>query len=208
MSSSSLGSRLALALSAVGLLCAAAASAVHAADPSGDLFAVLHAAASTAPDPRQAKVISGLIGTWDVEYLDINKAGVTTRRTGQFVASWVLDGRAMQDVWIVDRSGKRTTREVYTDLRWFDPKTGTWPAVFFDPERASIATFTGEAATADRIVLHSPDLGTADSRWSFVDIGPDSFDFRDEGSNDGGKTWRLRSEYHMRRRAGRSESPG
>ncbi|THD60102.1 hypothetical protein [Phenylobacterium sp.] len=70
----------------------------------------------------------------------------------------------MQDVWIVDQSGTRTTREVYADLRWFDPKTGPWPAVFFDPEHASVARFTSEPAAADRIVMHSPDLGTADSR--------------------------------------------
>ncbi|THD60819.1 hypothetical protein [Phenylobacterium sp.] len=152
------------------------------------------------PNPSQAKAIAGLIGAWDVDYVDINKAGVRTRRNGRFIASWVLDGRAVQDVWIVDPSGSRTTREAYTDLRWFDPKTGTWPAVFVDPEHASVATFTAEPATADGIVLHSPNLGAADSRWSFVDIGPNSFTYRDEGSDDGGKTWRLRSLYHMTRR--------
>jgi len=38
------------------------------------------------------------------------------------------------------------------------------------------------------------------SRWSFNDIRPDSWVFRDEGTSDGGQTWRLREEDHMTRR--------
>ena len=39
-----------------------------------------------------------------------------------------------------------------------------------------------------------------ETRWSFDDIRPDSWVFRDEETRDGGKTWRLQSEYHMKRR--------
>jgi hypothetical protein len=46
----------------------------------------------------------------------------------------------------------------------------------------------------DRIVLDS------------MDLAPDAVVFRDEASSDGGKSWRLRSEYHMRRRGGAAAS--
>jgi hypothetical protein len=49
-------------------------------------------------------------------------------------------------------------------------------------------------------VLETPDLGRKQTRWSFNDIRPDSFVWRDEASNDDGKTWKLQAEYQMKRR--------
>jgi hypothetical protein len=149
----------------------------------------------------QAKVFGRFVGTWDVEYTDFSKDGKASHRSGALIVGWVMDGRAIQDLWIVNPSGARKEREVYTDLRYFDPKSGTWPATFIDPENVSVAKFTGGAVGDDRIVLQSQDINAnMDTRWSFNGIRPDSFVFRDEASSDGGKTWRLQSEYHMKRR--------
>lgn len=52
----------------------------------------------------------------------------------------------------------------------------------------------------DRYVLETSDLGSKQTRWSFNDIRADSFVWRDEASNDDGKTWKLQSEYKMKRR--------
>ena len=71
---------------------------------------------------------------------------------------------------------------------------------FIDPENDHVARFTGGAAGDDRIVLHSQDTDGNETRWSFNDIRADSFVFRDEESRDGGKTWLLREEDHMKRR--------
>jgi hypothetical protein len=111
-----------------------------------------------------------------------------------------MDGRAIQDPWIVYPSGTRKDREVYTDLRYFDPKSGTWPATFIDPENVSVARFTGGAVGDDRIVLDSQDFDGKETRWSLNDIRSDSFVWREEESSDGGKTWRLQAEDHMKRR--------
>jgi hypothetical protein len=112
-----------------------------------------------------------------------------------------MDGRAMEDLWIVYASGTNKEREVYADVRYFDPKSATWPAIFIDPQSASVATFTGGAAGDDRIVLDSHDLVAGQTRrWSFNDIRDDALVFRDDASRDGGKTWTLKSEYHMKRR--------
>src|SRR4051795_12267031 len=161
--------------------------AVAATDPRLDLAAALQA---TGPHPSlddQANVFGRLVGTWDVEYTDISKSGKATHRSGELIVGWVMDGRVIQDLWIVYPSGTRKEREVYTDLRYFDPKTRTWPATFIDPEHVSVARFTGGAVGDDRIVLDTKDLGTTLNRWSFNDIRPDSFVFRDEASSDGGK---------------------
>jgi hypothetical protein len=114
----------------------------------------------------------------------------------------VLDGRAVQDLWIVDPSGAGKDREVYTTVYYFEPKSRAWHATFVDPESASVLSFSGGAAGSDRFVLETQNTNSKTTRWSFNDIRPDSFVWRDEQSSDGGKTWRLKSEYHMKRRGG------
>jgi hypothetical protein len=125
--------------------------------------------------------------------------GRKQHRTGQFIVAWILDGRAIEDVWIVDPSEGRTEREVYADIRYFDPKSHSWPTVFIDPEHASSARFTGGATADGRMVLQSADLGKPENRWSFIDIGPETCGFRDEYSLDGGVSWTLQAEYHLKR---------
>jgi hypothetical protein len=172
-----------------------------ATDPRLDMITALQAMGPHPSLGDQAKVFGRFVGTWDVEYTDFSKGGKVTHRSGELMVGWVMDGRAIQDLWIVNPSGTRKEREVYTDLRYFDPKSGTWPATFIDPENVSVAKFTGGAVGDDRIVLQSQDINAnMDTRWSFNDIRPDSFVFRDEASSDGGKIWRLQSDYHMKRR--------
>jgi hypothetical protein len=159
---------------------------------------------ATGPNPSlgdQAKVFGRLIGTWDVEYTDFSKDGKVVHRSGELSFGWVLDGHVMQDLWVVYPSAEGKAREVYTDLFYFNPKSGTWADVFLDPQDASFATFTGGASGNDRIVLDSRDLVPGQiRRWSFNDIRGDALVFRDDASGDGGKTWTLKSEYHMKRR--------
>jgi hypothetical protein len=173
---------------------------VPAIDPRLDMVTALKALGPHPSLGDQAKVLGRLIGTWDVEYTDFSKYGKISHRSGQFTVGWVMDGRAIQDVWIVYPSAAHRDREVYTDLRYFDPKSHTWPATFIDPGHVSVARFTGGAVADDRIVLDTQDFGGMDTQWSFNDIRPDSLVFRDQASSDGGKTWRLQSEYHVKRR--------
>jgi hypothetical protein len=164
-----------------------------------DIVSALLASGPHASFGDEAKVLEQLVGHWDVEYTDILKDGRERRRKGQFIMAWVLDGRAIEDVWIVEPLEGQQEREVYADIRYFDPKTRTWPAVFIDPEHASMAKFTGGATLDGRLVLQTSDLGRPQNRWSFAATGPDSFVFRDEFSSDGGETWKLLSEDHLTR---------
>jgi hypothetical protein len=171
-----------------------------ATDPRLDMVTAIRALGPHPSLADHAKVFGRLVGTWDVEYTNFLKDGKVTHRSGQLMVGWVMDGRAIQDIWIVYPSGTHTDREVYTDLRYYDPKSGTWPATFIDPEHASVARFTGGAVGDDRIVFDTRDFDGADTRWSINDIRPNSFVWREEESPDGGKTWALQSEYQMKRR--------
>jgi hypothetical protein len=152
----------------------------------------------------EAKLFGRLVGTWEVKYTDFSKDGKVSHRSGELIVGWVMDGRVIQDLWIVDPSGARKEREVYADLRYFDPKSRTWPAIFIDPEHASVARFTNEPQRDDRIVLDTQDFDGTETRWSINDLRPDSFLWREEESSDGGKTWRLEAEHQMKRRAAAS----
>jgi len=171
-----------------------------ATDPRLDLVTAIEAKSPHPSLGDQAKIFDRLVGTWDVEYSDFSKDGKVTQRSGEFIVGWVMDGRAIQDFWIVYPSGARKDREVYTDLRYYDPKSGTWAAAFIDPEHASVARFTGHAVGDDRLVVETRDFDGTDTRWSINEIRADSFVWREEESLDGGKTWRLLAEHHMKRR--------
>jgi hypothetical protein len=169
-------------------------------DPRLDMVRALEALGPHPALGDQANAFGRLIGTWDVEYTDFSRDGKVNHRSGKLIVGWVMDGRAIQDLWIVDPSGTRTEREVYTDVRYFDSKSQTWPALFIDPEHASVARFTGGAVGDDRIVLETHDFADAETRWSVNDLRPNSFIWREEESRDGGKTWRLAAQHQMKRR--------
>ena len=194
-----------LAISSVscGTSLAASAGVAPAAKPRLDIATALEATGPNSSLGDEAKVLGRLVGTWDVEYTDFMKDGTTLHRTGEFMVGWIMDGRAVQDLWIVDPWGKHKEREVYTDVDYFDSKSRTWHAIFVDPQDGSVDRFTASEVENNRLVLETKELDSGETRWSFNDIRPDSFVWRDEGSSDGGKTWKLRSEYHMRRRGTR-----
>jgi hypothetical protein len=171
-----------------------------ATDPGLDMVAALQA---TGPHPSlgsQANVFGRFVGTWDGEIKEFSKNGDASRSSGEWIFGWVMDGRAIQDLFIIHPSASHQAGFVGTSLRYFDPKSETWTVTFIDPENNSVATLTGGGVGDDRIVVRNQDAEGKETRWSFVDIRADSWVFRDEETRDGGKTWRLREEDHFKRR--------
>jgi hypothetical protein len=193
-----------LVWTSLGFSAAAATAAdpgASATDPRLDMITTLKA---TGPHPslgEHAKVFGRLIGVWDGEYTEISSDGRETRSSGEWIFGWVMDGRAIQDLFIIHPSAARKERYIGTTVRYFDPKSETWSVTFIDPEYGAIETLTGNAVGDDRIVLLSQDKDGQERRWSLEDIRPDSWVFRDEVSIDGGKTWRLREVDRMKRRS-------
>jgi hypothetical protein len=178
-----------------------------ATDPRLDMVAALKALDPHPSLGDQAKVFGRFVGTWDGEYTEFSKDGKVSRSSGEWVFGWVMDGRAIQDLFVIHPSAARSERYMGTTLRYFDTKSGTWTVTFIDPENDAIETLTGGAVGADRIVLLSANADGKQRRWSLVDIRPDSWIFLDEASRDGGKTWRLREEDHMKRRGASAPAP-
>ena len=138
----------------------------------------------TRASARKQTLFDRFIGTWDCDYANFKEDGRTERSHGQVVFGWILDGRAVQDVWSwVDEDDPKKERKVGTTVRFFDSKTGKWRIVWISPEEGIIKTLAG-GREGDRIVLEGTSDDGAAVRWSFNDIRPDSFVWRGEKSRD------------------------
>ncbi len=169
-------------------------------DPRLDMVTALQAMGPHPSLGEQAKVFGRLVGSWNGEYTEFSPDSTPSRSSGEWTFGWVMGGRAIQDLFVIFPSAAHKQGFVGTTLRYFDPMSGTWSVTFIDPENHSVATLTGGAVGDDRIVLHGEAKDGKQTRWSFEDIRPDSWVFRDEVTRDGGKTWRLREEDRMTRR--------
>jgi hypothetical protein len=159
---------------------------------------------AAAPHPSlgaQARVFDRFVGTWDCEYTHLAGDGsLAERYSGEVTFGWVVDGRAMQDVWIGEPAdGGKTERSIGTSIRFFDTTSAEWHVFWFAPE-AGVATTVKGGAVGDRIVLEGENADGSSRRWSFNDIRPESFVWLGERSGDGGRTWHRTAEYRLRRR--------
>jgi hypothetical protein len=163
---------------------------------------MIRALQADGPNPSlgdQARAFDRIAGAWSADYTHFNPDGsVLQRYTGSVLFGWILDGHAMQDVWIGEPVDGRTERSLGTSIRFFDAAAQTWRVVFVLPEANVITTVQG-GMVGDRIVLDGANSDGSLRRWSFNDIREDSFVWRGERSEDDGATWRLVAEYQMTR---------
>lgn len=188
-------------ISSPAVNCAAEPAGAEApSDPRQQMISVL---AASKPHPSlgdQAEVWDRFVGTWDCDFGFYLDDGTVRRSAGELEFGWILDGRALQDIWISYPDDGTNERNIGTSIRFFDDKSRTWRVVFVSPANGGLLTVQG-GVEGGRIVLRGTDDEGAALRWSFNDIEAHSFVWRGEKSRDGGKTWRLEEEHHMKRRA-------
>lgn len=154
--------------------------------------AALHADGPV-PDPAAHLDLYGwLIGSWDMDAIVHLEDGSCQEGQGEIHFGWVLEGRAIQDVWILPGVFYGTT------LRVYDPGLDAWHILWSDPTRQYYARQLGRAEGAD-IVQHGRTDSGVEIRWSFSEISRDSFRWRGERSADEGDTWQLQAEFRARR---------
>ncbi|HET9368580.1 MAG TPA: hypothetical protein VFO22_10945 [Candidatus Udaeobacter sp.] len=175
------------------------AAAAQSADPRQAMVMGLSASGPHPSLGNEAQVWDRFIGTWDCEYTFFLDDGSKRQSRGEIEFGWILDGRAVQDIWITYPNEAGKERGIGTTVRFFDGKSKMWRIVFVGPRYNALVTLQG-SAEGDRIVLRGLDDEGAMLRWSFNDIKADSFVWRGEKSRDGGKTWKLEEEHHMKRR--------
>jgi hypothetical protein len=177
------------------------------ADPRQQMIAVLAASGPHASLGDQARVWDRFVGTWDCDFGFHLEDGSVRHSPGELEFGWVLDGLAIQDLWITYPKPGEKQRGIGTSIRFFDDRAKVWHVVFVSPKFGALLTVQG-GMEGDRIVLRGQDPEGSQMRWTFEDIKDDSFSWRGEKSRDEGKTWRLEEEHHMRRRSSGAAKAG
>ena len=150
----------------------------------------LHSEGPADDRARHLELYGWLIGDWVMDATVHMDDGTTFKGSGEIHFGWVLQGRAIQDVWILPGTFYGTT------LRVYDPGIDAWHILWSDPVRQYYARQIGRARGNDIVQEGKNDAGDA-IRWSFTEITPNSFRWRGERAADRG--WRLQAEFFARR---------
>src|SRR4051812_43551142 len=111
-----------------------------------------HVLLADGPDPERKDKLglyAWLVGQWEMDVTTILEDGSTHEGRGEIHAGWVLQGRAIQDVWMIPRLRNRKPRAAQlpgagnwygTTLRIYDPNLDAWRILWSDPAVNSSAS--------------------------------------------------------------------
>ncbi len=145
----------------------------------------------------------GLIGSWEGEVVDHLPEG-PRRQSAEFHFARVLEGRAVQDLWIVPaRSARGSAPPIAgnrygTTLRVYDPRIDAWRITWTNPVTGTETRLVGRRV-GSQIVQTGADADGRLVRWVFAVVKEDAFHWRGEVSEDGGTTWVCETEFFGRR---------
>jgi hypothetical protein len=150
-----------------------------------------------------------LVGHWETTTVAYEENGIKHANRGEIHAGWVLEGRAIQDIWMIPPRALRrpdlplpmlpVTGSWYgSTLRVYDPRIDAWHIFWNDPATQFYARQIGRAR-GDDIVQEGKIESGAVLRWSFTKIKPNSFQWLGEISLDGGASWRTQVAVDARR---------
>jgi hypothetical protein len=158
------------------------------------------------PDRAEKMGLYGwLIGAWEMDVLIPMANGARYEGKGEIHFGWVLEGRAIQDVWITPPRGLRddpvgAVANFYgSTFRIYDPGIDAWHIFWLDPVKQFYSRMLGRADgnEIEQLTVNE----TPQRRWRFSDITPNSFHWTaevDEGAY-GVVKWRRHVEFFARR---------
>ena len=155
----------------------------------------LLASAPTAEYGEAINLYGFLPGSWEIDGIVHRPDGGRVEKRGEIHAGWILDGRAIQDVWLLADSFYGTT------LRIYDPQQKAWHIHWHDTLKQYYPRQIGRAEGADIVQLGRGDAGDL-LRWRFTEIQPDRFHWLADVSSDEGRSWKLQLDILARRLAG------
>lgn len=149
--------------------------------------------------PNEYNFFGTFIGEWDFDWTDYHGTEKERHLKGEWIFSWVLEGTAIQDVFICPSRQERIhcnqqDAEYGTTIRIYNPKSHAWD-IFYG--------CAGEVANlearkdGEKIVL--TEKSSKDMKWIFSDITENSFHWQNIGTEDG-VTWKVHGELFASRR--------
>ena len=153
--------------------------------------------------PPEQQIFAPFIGSWDLTVSWFDEAGGLSREEqGEWHFAWILEGRAIQDVWIVPRRSERAGRsdlyEYGTSLRFYDEKIGAWQSTWIGPMHRIVRTFIARKI-GDQVMLETTGGEAPRMRWSFSDVQKNTFSWSNELWT--GTGWHVQQTFAARRSA-------
>jgi len=142
-------------------------------------------------------IFSFLIGSWEVEAVLYDDRERPKKRKGEVHASWVLEGRAIQDLFIFPRRSDRSSSapvegdRYSTTIRTYDRKLKAWRVVFINPAAEETSAQLVARREGDGIEMEGKLSDGTPIRWRYMTVTPTSFHFTAEKVKPDGKTWQL-----------------
>jgi len=147
-----------------------------------------------------------LIGSWEGEYRDFDRNGQVTGGEIEVHFAWVLQGLAVQDLWIAPSSAQRQAggvpgdRDTHgTTLRVFDPGIAGWRIVWLNPQKQVRVDLVGRRVGDD--IVQTGFYEDAPIKWMFTDITADSFVWQGFSLEADGVSWFEQTRFTLRRTA-------
>jgi len=147
--------------------------------------------------PKSKDTFGKFIGEWTLNLTIINLNGHKVRYKGEWHFYRILQGRAIQDIWIIPdltSQGDNGFHEYGTTIRTFNPRTNKWKAVWVGPVQNQLYVFDIEDNN-DQIILTETNNPNLEMKWSFFDISKNSFQWKSEVKIKGHDQWF--NNYHM-----------
>jgi len=134
--------------------------------------------------PEEADLYGWLVGSWelDVRHYRVDVSGRGIKGEAHF--GWILEGRAVQDVWIM-RAGE-VGHMHGTTLRVWDPEIQAWRITWINPVPVYRDELIGRRSGQDIVQVGTHQDGTP-IRWTGEALAAD------------GENWRLEGEFLARR---------
>lgn len=170
----------------------------------GAFFDIL-AAPGRSPDiPPEDDIYGWLVGSWNLDVTAHDDGGNVTESKAEAHFAWVLEGRAIQDVFINPRrsdrgpTSPRFANWYGTTFRFYDASIRAWRAYWFNPHDGVRAELIARRQGNDVVQEGNFPDGTP-IRWTYSEITANSCRWRGERLEPDGQTWRLQVEFRARR---------
>lgn len=145
-----------------------------------------------------------LVGDWEFESERYFPNGRVSQRTGEIHFGWILNGTAIQDVWIarlVKPMLGLPSESIGTTIRFYDPNLDAWRITWITPIGSLIQSFVAHEANNEIILEGKTPDGIHSERWVISNISHTTCNWDSYESRDNEQSWQLIHKLAARRMA-------
>lgn len=155
--------------------------------------------------PQEDDIFDFLIGSWQMEAVLYDRQGRTVRTRGEIHASWILEGRAIQDLFIfpsrtLRASGTPSRGDRYaTTIRTYERNARVWNLIFINPAAVETNARLVARRVGNDIAMEGALADGSPIRWGYTGLTPTSFHYKAERMWQDTGTWSVYLELIGRR---------